>query len=71
MQAYRARQAAVAPRTEEPTASVHRPATPAPRVSAWGRLDEEYALIRADLLRLTVITVLMFGVIAVLWVVLG
>lgn len=39
--------------------------------TSWGRIDEEYAMIRADLIRLLIIAALMIGLIFALWFVLG
>ncbi len=39
--------------------------------TSWGRVDEEYAMIRADLIRLLIIAVIMLGLIVGLSFVLG
>lgn len=82
LQAYRARKAATVveaphePATEASTESrqserSYRRAVEAGHVTAWGHVGEEYEMIRADLKRLSVITVLMFIIIVVLWFILA
>lgn len=87
LQAYRARKAAtvveaqsepVAERSErsEPADSreaerSYRRAVQAGHVTAWGHVGEEYEMIRADLKRLFVITVMMFIIIVALWFILA
>jgi hypothetical protein len=39
--------------------------------TAWGRIDEEYAMIQSDLIRLLIIAVAMIGLIVALSFVLG
>ncbi len=70
LQAYRARRASAA--AAQPTPAPAGTAEPArPVTSRWGRVDEEYAMIRADLIRLGAITAVMFAILIVLWFVLG
>ncbi len=65
LQAYRARQAAVSQAAAEAGAATK--ASPgSASFSQWGRLDEEYAMIRADLTRLGTITLAMFVIIVAL-----
>ena len=66
LQAYRARQAAQAHAhaAAESAASTTKPGQTS--FSQWGRLDEEYAMIRSDLTRLGIITLAMFVVIVAL-----
>lgn len=54
LQAYRARQAAMA--QPEVAAGTTATATREGSFSQWGRLDDEYRMIRADLVRLGIIT---------------
>ncbi|HET9015684.1 MAG TPA: hypothetical protein VFN57_08805 [Thermomicrobiaceae bacterium] len=59
LQAYRARQAQVQA-TAESAARTGPTVAPSPTsFSQWGRLDEEYAMIRSDLTRLGMITLAM------------
>jgi hypothetical protein len=82
LQAYRARKAAtVIQAPSEPVATnptdahaaerSYRRAVQAGHVTAWGHVGEEYEMIRADLKRLTLITVGMFAIIVILWFVLA
>ncbi|HVX30237.1 MAG TPA: hypothetical protein VHA53_07125 [Nitrolancea sp.] len=82
LQAYRARKAAtVVEAPPEPVADTkgetrksersYRRAVQTGHVTAWGHVGEEYEMIRADLKRLFVITVLMFAIIIVLWFILA
>ena len=70
LQAYRARKAET---VANPAAIPERPvavgpkAAPAGSVTSWGHVGDEYAMIRADLVRLLMITVGMFAIILVLW----
>lgn len=71
LQAYRARQAAAASAApaSEPSSA---PDTSQPVVySRWGRVDEEYAIIRADLTRLLILTAGMLAILVILWFILG
>lgn len=70
MQAYRARKAATVPSVAAPVQATPEAERPQGEYTAWGRVDEEYAMVRADLIRLTIITVGMFAILAVLTVVL-
>jgi hypothetical protein len=81
LQAYRARKAATVVETpSEPVAAStdakqaersYRREVQAGHVTAWGHVGEEYEMIRADLKRLTLITVVMFIIINILWFVLA
>jgi hypothetical protein len=74
LQAYRARKAETVAHPEAaPDAPVEakRQATPSGVVTAWGHVAEEYTMIKADLVRLFIITAAMFVIILVLWFFLG
>ncbi len=81
LQAYRARKAATVVETPSDPAVEHtdtsqaersyRRAVQAGHVTAWGHVGEEYEMIRADLKRLFIITILMFIIILVLWFILA
>ena len=65
LQAYRTRQAAVTQAVPEGGAA-SKVSQSQTSFSQWGRLDEEYAMIRSDLTRLGIITLAMFIVIVAL-----
>ncbi len=73
LQAYRNRRASapvIVPADGKPAAETtgeHAAAV----TTSWGRVDEEYAMIRADLIRLLIIAALMLGLIFALSFVLG
>lgn len=73
LQAYRNRRASAPVIT--PANGESAPHTQAGEVTAgttsWGRIDEEYAMIRADLIRLLIIAAFMVGLIVALSFVLG
>lgn len=75
LQAYRARQVAARPEATIDVPSESRVTRQTERrsaaVTAWGHIDEEYAMIRADLVRLVIISAICFGIILVLWFLLG
>ena len=60
LQAYRTRQAQAQPAAQTAPVRPGPAGAPAPTsFSQWGRLDEEYAMIRSDLTRLGMITLAM------------
>jgi hypothetical protein len=71
LQAYRTRKAETVahpeaqPERAEPNQA--QSATPVGVVTAWGNVGDEYEMIRADLIRLLLITAAMFIIILVLW----
>lgn len=72
LEAYRQRRALLAEgaaRDAGPTAAGAEPA--AVHATSWGRVDEEYATIRSDLIRLLVITAFLFAILAALTFVLN
>ncbi|HEX3721410.1 MAG TPA: hypothetical protein VHV31_01385 [Nitrolancea sp.] len=82
LQAYRARQAATvavtrpvnteaAPERASERASRTKRAEQTGHVTAWGHVDDEYLMIRSDLIRLLLITAAMFVIIVVLWFILS
>lgn len=81
IKAYRARKAATVVETpSEPVAATsesrqaersYRHTARSGYVTAWGHVGEEFEMIRADLKRLFVITVLMFIIIVILWFILA
>lgn len=78
LQAYRARQAATVAVTRPVTseaaperASRSKRAEQTGHVTAWGHVDDEYLMIRSDLIRLLVITAGMLAIIIVLWFILA
>lgn len=73
LQAYRNRRASapvIVPAEGEPAAQTQGEHG-AIVTTSWGRVDEEYAMIRADLIRLLIIAVIMLGLIVALSFVLG
>jgi hypothetical protein len=70
LQAYRARKAETVAHHDaapsEPAPSREKSAQPRVMTS-WGNVDEEYAMIRSDLVRLFIITGAMFAIILILW----
>ncbi len=74
LQAYRARKAETVahPESQPVVSEKSKPqATPTGVMTAWGHVGDEYAMIRADLVRLLIITAAMFVIILVLWFLLG
>ena len=73
LQAYRNRRASppVTVPTDEASARQVKAGEPTAVPTAWGRIDEEYAMIRSDLIRLLIIAVAMIGLIVALSFVLG
>lgn len=70
LQAYRARKAETVPHHDaQPVEQVPTRERPAQArvVTAWGNVDDEYAMIRSDLVRLFLITIGMFVIILILW----
>ncbi|MGA7672279.1 MAG: hypothetical protein WBW04_17780 [Nitrolancea sp.] len=70
LQAYRARKAeTVAHPDAKPDAPVEssRQTTSSGVVTAWGHVGEEYDMIKSDLVRLFIITAVMFVIILILW----
>jgi hypothetical protein len=73
LQAYRNRRASApmsVPANGEPAAQTQGEHA-AIVTTSWGRVDEEYAMIRADLIRLLIIAVIMLGLIVALSFILG
>ncbi|HEU4792279.1 MAG TPA: hypothetical protein VFS96_01345 [Nitrolancea sp.] len=73
LQAYRNRRASApvsAPVDGEPAAQT-KGGEATSVTTSWGRVDEEYAMIRADLIRLLIIAVFMIALIVVLSFVFG
>lgn len=76
LQAYRNRRASAPPvSTNSPTDGEATPRAQSGQAAAvttaWGRTDEEYAMIKSDLIRLLIIAAIMIGLIVALSFVLG
>jgi hypothetical protein len=70
LQAYRNRRAS-APVTDGESAPQAKAGEATVATTSWGRLDEEYAMIRSDLIRLLILAAAMIGLIVALSFVLG